>query len=1336
MRIPIVHYLGIVLLIPSILKVLTYRSTQIVNGTTNPTQITTQPDGTPSDCSGVFVLEKPFDFVPILKCSYLHPGVIAYSIPLFADIDGDDETEIVIMLDFDPNGIAIINPHTCEIEYFIETPDAVNFKDGGAVLGDVDRNGYVDIFFSAGSTIQRWEYNPNTNQMDLIWRTPVGVSLAVRPHLDIWDMNQDGNAEIIPNQGQMVDAVTGYVYPGVLPILNGEGKGVYAFSADAIPGNAPGGQGNVELIYGTHIYRYDFTAEEWILVAEQSTYDWGSFANVSLADMDLDGDVDAVITQWSSIGQALIWDMQTDLLLGGGVYDYPGELGSRMNIANMDDDPHPEMVMTSKFKIFAIDDMINSGGFGNIIWLDNTSDESGHTQLTSFDFNGDGTYEIVYRDETQLRIFNGLGTGIPDPAGYPSMPLVLMDTGDNSCTSLTGLEYPTIGDVDNDNEAEIVVSCQGGIGIYESGALPWGRASKVWNTQAFNVTNVNQDGTIPAIPIENYTVYNNFLAQVNLNPISDTVVLPLPDAIVSVREVIPNCVDSFQLELEICNQGIHEFPKGTPLAIYWGDPTQGPATFIDTLRLGNRLLEGNCVQLISPNYSIHPIQTELYITINDHGEFPLPYTLEDQLDGGDFSITNIRECDYTNNLTSISILGAVATSDTISVSICEGESYDFGGNAFTLSGKYSRTLSSILGCDSTIVLDLTVLEPLEVIDYREICAGESLFFSGRIVTETGSYRDTTISLETGCDSINILFLEVLPAPESFFTVAVCEGESFDYRGNSIAAPGNHREIFTSSLGCDSIVNFEIEVIPPNVSTVTRIICTGESFFSGSEEYSQSGFYREVYGGSNGCDSVFNLNLIVLPTAETQLSQSICPGEQYNFNGQILTEAGTYFDTLSTSRGCDSVLIMNFEVLEVPEVNFTALICNRGSFFYNGRNYSAEGTYENVFTGSNGCDSIVNLKIVKKVPNISFVEHEICEGEIFNIAGNSYSEPGIYTGIIPATDGCDSITLYTLKVYQAYQKKDEATICQGEVYYYQGQEHTRPGTYFYNYPTINGCDSTFTLELAVNAVSSALLDTTICSDEVYLFDGEQILETGQYLSIHPNTLGCDSLTILNIEVLPANPLIAQDHAICSGESVQLMVSGGQGNYRWVPTTGLSCSDCPNPIAKPFKTTTYTIFSTGCLDRPIFTTATVEVTDFPRVELGQDINAEIGEEITINPKFTNYTDGPVIWETFEGIVCEDCTTMTIYPDRTITYTVTVGTPPNCYHSDDITIRVDRNCVEGEFEIPNFISPNGDGFNDEFYIIPNQQSELKSLRIYERWGELIFSGDSFNDHWGWHF
>jgi len=93
-----------------------------------------------------------------------------------------------------------------------------------------------------------------------------------------------------------------------------------------------------------------------------------------------------------------------------------------------------------------------------------------------------------------------------------------------------------------------------------------------------------------------------------------------------------------------------------------------------------------------------------------------------------------------------------------------------------------------------------------------------------------------------------------------------------------------------------------------------------------------------------------------------------------------------------------------------------------------------------------------------------------------------------------------------------------------------------------------------------------------------------LAAGNYSVIVTDDNGCsanESYTISTTGSLPV--VIDPSYALINaGESVQLTVTGGQ-DYTWTPPTGLSCSDCPNPIASPTTSTTYYVTATdpnGC------------------------------------------------------------------------------------------------------------------------------------------------------------
>lgn len=1516
----------------------------IKSTTTGEMQPDTIPEFSPtllgvddSTCSMTFLLDQEYDFVPVLKCEFSHPGVATYALPLFADIDGDGETEIVATLEHSPDGFAIINPNNCETEFIVNVGGDIKLKDGGPVLGDVDTDGYVDLFIEVDTKIQRWEFDPSQQDIVKVWETAGGIAPAKRSHLDIWDLNQDGIPEIIPNQGHMVNSVTGYVYPDKLPLLHEEGKGLFAFTADADLGEAPEGQGNVELVYGTHLFRYDFLNEEWVLVRNVPEINWGFVANVSLADMDLDGDVDAVMSNWDATGQALIWDLQTEELLGGGIFDYPGDYGSRINVSDMDNDPYPEMVMTSVQKIFAIDDIVTTGGFQTITWLDETSDESGHTQITSFDFDGNGKYEIAYRDETKLRIFSGMGTGQPSN-GYPSTPRVLMDTGDHTCESFTGMEYPTIGDIDNDGEAEIVSGCRTAIRIYESGSLPWGNASKVWNTQAFNVTCVNQDGTIPAVPLENYKIYNNFLAQVNLNPTNDTLVVSVPDASVSLTNVRNDCTGNMAVDIEVCNGGASILEANTPIALYWKNPTVEQAYLLDTFRTSSELQVGECL-IIEGNFFEAPAdEVHLFAVVNDDGQTILPYILESVPNGGSFPITAIDECSYINNmadslvvtgqnvaveveatichgetwttdgftfsesgshtftltssngcdstvtlmlevlpeiestvtaeicegatytfndqsysetgtylanltaangcdsLVSLELQVLSPTTTTLEATICEGASYPFGGNQYEQSGTYHQMLTAANGCDSMVSLELQVLATTESFIQGTICEGEAYDFFGASLSEGGVYTqvlpnsngcDSTITLEldilsptyssqsasicegesypfadaqyseagvytqvytgaNGCDSVATLNLEVLTPSNYSFETSICEGESFDYNGQSFAEAGTYTQHFTAANGCDSTVQFAVELLPTIENFLVADICEGESYTLADQAYASSGVYTEVFTAANGCDSTVHVDLTVLapvnehfsaqicdgesfeiggnyynqsgtynlaytaqngcdsmvtfqlevmPEVSTFLDKKICRGDSMLFHGTYLSEAGLYTQTLSNDQGCDSTVTLSLKLLTPVEKYVAATICEGESYTWDGATYQEAGQYQSTYTGSNGCDSTIYFALeVLSMPN-TILDVEICEGETYEMAGTDYNSTGIYQKVLTAENGCDSLVNLDLTVLQSVEHEITADLCAGEVYEFAGDEYFGAGTHTATFTAANGCDSTVTLNLNVYESVQVQEAYTICEGDSVLVNGNYVSSAGLYTAQYQTVNGCDSLVEVQVQVLTSPEIWVEDAEICTGEHVQLEAFGGN-QYQWYPADGLSCIDCPNPIASPAQTTTYTVTSAGCMDAVVSTQITVQVHELPEVEAGEDRSITYGQPLALTaPPATN--DLYISWETPNEVICDDCPNeVEVMPEESVEFRLTVINEWGCEGTDELFVEVRTECIEKDFFIPNIISPNGDGSNDYFYVEPQIQSNLRYLRIYDRWGELIFSSTDFGDKWDGRF
>jgi hypothetical protein len=103
--------------------------------------------------------------------------------------------------------------------------------------------------------------------------------------------------------------------------------------------------------------------------------------------------------------------------------------------------------------------------------------------------------------------------------------------------------------------------------------------------------------------------------------------------------------------------------------------------------------------------------------------------------------------------------------DTITATICEGEAYTFGGADLSTTGIYVDTLQGPTGCESIVQLELSVLPAFETIISEVICEGDTLVTANLALYENGTYTDTLAAIN-GCDSMLLIDLTVHPAPRN------------------------------------------------------------------------------------------------------------------------------------------------------------------------------------------------------------------------------------------------------------------------------------------------------------------------------------------------------------------------------------------------------------------------------------------------------------------------------------------------------------------------------------------------------------------------------------------
>ncbi|NNC82013.1 MAG: T9SS type B sorting domain-containing protein, partial [Flavobacteriales bacterium] len=246
--------------------------------------------------------------------------------------------------------------------------------------------------------------------------------------------------------------------------------------------------------------------------------------------------------------------------------------------------------------------------------------------------------------------------------------------------------------------------------------------------------------------------------------------------------------------------------------------------------------------------------------------------------------------------------------------ICEGESFTVGSSTYTVTGIYTDTMSSALGCDSIVITDLTVGEVITYMNEVQICDGEQYEIGSSVYTESGTYQDS-FQNTLGCDSIIETILNVSPVYSIEMDVTICEGESYDQGDNSYSTSGTYTDVFESAAGCDSVIISHLEVLDVDTTMLAITLCEGEEYTTPVASYAVAGQYEEVYISTNSCDSLVQISIAVLPISTHSQQRYICTGGEFMVGDAVYTEQGVYVDTLQAANGCDSILSTTLGVID-------------------------------------------------------------------------------------------------------------------------------------------------------------------------------------------------------------------------------------------------------------------------------------------------------------------------------------------------------------------------------------------------------------------------------------
>ena len=195
----------------------------------------------------------------------------------------------------------------------------------------------------------------------------------------------------------------------------------------------------------------------------------------------------------------------------------------------------------------------------------------------------------------------------------------------------------------------------------------------------------------------------------------------------------------------------------------------------------------------------------------------------------------------------------------------------------------------------------------EITESIAICQGDSVYLDGRYQTQPGVYR-VDLGTEDLCQKTRVVTLAVHPTSATSQTVALCAGERMVLGGKLRSTPGTYYDMYRNRLGCDSVVTTRLLIHPLQETHKKLSICQGDSVRIGNHFRTTAGKYRHVYKNRQGCDSIVTTTLRVIPSpTKTPLTVTLCEGDSLLVGGSYQKEGGVFYDTLTSSLGCDSIV---------------------------------------------------------------------------------------------------------------------------------------------------------------------------------------------------------------------------------------------------------------------------------------------------------------------------------------------------------------------------------------------------------------------------------------------
>lgn len=234
------------------------------------------------------------------------------------------------------------------------------------------------------------------------------------------------------------------------------------------------------------------------------------------------------------------------------------------------------------------------------------------------------------------------------------------------------------------------------------------------------------------------------------------------------------------------------------------------------------------------------------------------------------------------------------------------------------------------------------------------------------------------------------------------------------------------------------------------------------------------------------------------------------------------------------------------------------------------------------------------------------------------------------------------------------------------------------------------------------------------------------DTIYYVLETQNIYQCLDYDTLQVSVIPPFSIlsVSEPQSICPGDSA-VMTASGALSYTWMPSNSLNNDSSAQVLASPSENTTYTVIfeNEGCFFDTLSTS--IDLYPLPYVDAGADVTYNVGESAVLNGTGEN----GYFWSPDTALSDSNIPNPTTNALVSTTYFLTTYSDHNCAATDAVHVEVTNYF---DIWIPQAFSPNGDGLNDKIRFFSRGIADVLEFKIFNRWGEMVYSGNDLNDGW----